>query len=147
MRLRIEVGLNQSRTWTTTTVSVHNHQYIKRKKVTSTLRQNWGPQPYTWPPPLRKVGVLWPPNPSGSPPLDMTVPAVAARAPAVINQQPVRTWHRQLSIDGTDRRKDQWVHTQLLSTISDRRTDRRTDGHPIDIQTLHRTLCGHGQRQ
>ena len=31
MRLRIKVGLNQSRTWSTTTVSVNN-QYIKRKK-------------------------------------------------------------------------------------------------------------------
>ena len=31
MRLRIKVGLHQSRIWSTTTVSVHN-QYIKRKK-------------------------------------------------------------------------------------------------------------------
>jgi len=31
MRLKIKVGLNQSRTWSTTTVSVHN-QYIKREK-------------------------------------------------------------------------------------------------------------------
>jgi len=60
MRLRIKVGLNQSRTWSKTTVSVHN-QYIKRKKW-PTWRQNWGSQPYTWPP-LRKVGGPLTPGP------------------------------------------------------------------------------------
>jgi len=48
MRLRNKVGLNQSRTLSTTNVSVHN-QYIKRKK----LHQHGvktGSQPYTCPP-------------------------------------------------------------------------------------------------
>jgi len=49
MRLRIKVGLNQSRTWST--------------------RQNWGSQPYTWPPTQESGGSFDPPDPPGSPPL------------------------------------------------------------------------------
>ena len=42
-RCCIKVGLNQIRTWSTTTVSVHN-QYIKRKKW-----HQHGVKTYTWP--------------------------------------------------------------------------------------------------
>jgi len=41
------VGLNQSRTWSTTAVSVHN-QYIKRKKWHQHGVKTGGSQPYTW---------------------------------------------------------------------------------------------------
>jgi len=60
MRLRIKVGLNQSRTWPTITVSVHN-QYIKRKKWHQHGIKTVGSQLYTWPP--RKVGSPLTPEP------------------------------------------------------------------------------------
>ena len=72
MRLRIKVGLNQSRTWSTTTVSVHN-QYIKRKKWHQHGVKTGGLQPYTWPP-VRKVGGPLTPRPPGSPPLGVPRP-------------------------------------------------------------------------
>ena len=55
-RCCIKVGLNQIRTWSTTTVSVHN-QYIKRKKW-----HQHGVKTYTWPVlsgDSGKWGVLW----------------------------------------------------------------------------------------
>ena len=68
MRLRIKVGLNQSRTWSTTTVSVHN-QYIKRKKWHQHGVNTGGSQPYTWPPTQESGGSFDPTDPPGSPPL------------------------------------------------------------------------------
>ena len=67
MRLKIKVGLNQSRTWSTTTVAVHN-QYIKRKKWHQHGVKTGG-HSFIRDPLLRKVGVLWPPDHPGSPPL------------------------------------------------------------------------------
>jgi len=61
MRLRIKVGLNQSRTWSMTTVFVHN-QYIKRNKWHQHGVKTGGSQPYTWPPTQESGGVLWPPD-------------------------------------------------------------------------------------
>jgi len=71
MRLSIKVGLNQSRTWSTTTVSVHN-QYIKRKKWHQHGVKTGG-HSLIRDPPLRKVGVLWPPGSPGSPPLRISI--------------------------------------------------------------------------
>jgi len=61
MRLRIKVGLNQSRTWSTTTVPVHN-QYIKRKS--DNMASKPGGHSLIRDPPLRKVrGPLTPRTP------------------------------------------------------------------------------------
>ena len=61
MRLRIKVGLNQSRTWSTTTVSVHN-QHIKRKKW-HLHGVKTGGHSLIRDPHSGKWRVLWPPGP------------------------------------------------------------------------------------
>jgi len=128
MRLRIKVGLNQSRTWSTTTVSVHN-QHIKRKKW-HLHGVKTGGHSLIRDPHSGKWRVLWPPGPPQDRRHWLKTSSVICSRPnsSVGTQSFFSTFETILALW-------RWLHQQQM-----RRTVRDTGG-PVSIFAVSRPCC------